>query len=122
MPIIHIEEGKKRLKRLYASTRAREDCHKTGKAESEKTLEARLVREVGQQGGEAIKLLSQHHRGLPDRMVLMPGGLVYFVEMKTTGKKPTALQLRCHDRLRELGFPVCVIDSTDTLLDFIEAL
>lgn len=84
-------------------------------AESEKVLEARLVRLVAAEGGLAAKLSSQHHRGLPDRMVLTPGGGIRFVELKSTGRKPTALQLRAHDRLRGLGFDVRVVDRTEQL-------
>lgn len=84
-------------------------------AESEKTLEARLRKEVEALGGKALKLMSQLHRGLPDRLVLMPGGLTFFAEIKSTGKKPTGLQKHCHAQLRELGFEVYVIDSTASL-------
>ncbi|MBO6238414.1 MAG: VRR-NUC domain-containing protein [Bacteroidales bacterium] len=63
----------------------------------------------------ALKLLSQFHRGLPDRLILMPGGHTYFAEIKTTGKKPTILQLHCHETLRQLGFQVFVIDSSESL-------
>ena len=87
--------------------------------ESEKTLEAKLRKEVEKRGGMAIKLLSQLHRGLPDRMVLLPGGLQYFVEMKTTGEKPTRLQAHCHQQLWALGFTVCVVDSTEALENFL---
>ena len=94
---------------------ARENCP----IESEKALEARLRKEVEKRGGMAIKLSSQMHRGLPDRMVLLPHAIQYFVEMKTTGKKPTGLQTHCHDQLRALHFPVLVIDSTRDLEDFL---
>lgn len=87
--------------------------------ESEKTLEARLRREVEKRGGMALKLSAQLHRGLPDRLVLLPGGDVHFVEMKTTGKKPTLLQQKCHRELRALGFSVWVVDSTERLEDFL---
>ena len=88
-------------------------------ADSEKDLEARLRKAVEKRGGMAVKLLSQLHRGLPDRLVLMPGGHAWFVETKSTGKKPTRLQKHCHDLLRKLGFEVWVIDDTfglDSLL------
>ena len=87
--------------------------------ESEKKLEAKLRKEVEKRGGQAFKFLSQFHRGLPDRIVLMPGGRVYFVELKSTGCRPTALQLRCHNLLRTLGFIVAVIDSTASLQNFL---
>lgn len=83
--------------------------------ESEKYLEAKLRREIEKRGGLALKLTSQLHRGLPDRLVLMPGGLAYFVEVKTTGKKPTDLQTATHHRLSDLDFVVAVVDSTESL-------
>lgn len=102
------------------STRAREShCHKRPKAESEKTLESRLRKEVEKRGGMAIKLLSQLHRGLPDRMVLLPRGAQYFVELKSTGEKPTLLQEHCHKQLRSLGFQVYIIGSSQALADFL---
>ena len=90
--------------------------------ESEKTLEARLRRDVGKKGGMALKLSAQLHRGLPDRLILMPGGRAYFAEIKTTGKKPTKLQEKCHRELRDLGFDVFIVDSTDSLLDALDAI
>ena len=83
--------------------------------EGEKALEARLRREVEARGGKAIKLTSQLHRGLPDRLILMQGGLAFFVEVKTTGKRPTKLQQAVHRDLRTLGFQVFVVDSTASL-------
>lgn len=83
--------------------------------ESEKTLEQRLRREIEHRGGMAVKLTSQHHRGLPDRLVLMPGGLAYFVEMKSSGKKPTALQEHTHSLISGLDFVVAVVDSRESL-------
>lgn len=96
------------------NTRARVPCPK----ESEKLLEKKLRIEAQKRGGMAIKLLSQLHRGLPDRMVLLPCSRIYFVELKSTGKKPTELQAHCHKQLRALGFPVVVIDSGKDLTDF----
>ena len=83
--------------------------------ESEKALEDRLRREVESRGGKAVKLTSQLHRGLPDRLILMQGGLAFFVEVKTTGKRPTKLQQAVHRDLRTLGFQVFVVDSTASL-------
>lgn len=84
-------------------------------SESEKVLEARLRKEVESHGWMALKLLSQLHRGLPDRLVLADYGLAFFAEIKSTGKKPTGLQKHCHEALRRLGFQVFIIDSTESL-------
>lgn len=68
-----------------------------------------------------IKLLSTFVKGLPDRMVICQGGYVGFAEIKTTGKKPTKIQLLIHSKLEALGFKVFVIDdmeSRDAAIDY----
>lgn len=81
---------------------------------SEKVFERTLSKYVDDIGGMAVKLLSQFLRGLPDRMFLLKGGVVIFVEFKSTGKKPTKIQEYIHKRIRDLGFPVLVVDSVET--------
>ena len=61
-----------------------------------------------------IKVLSTFIKGLPDRLVLCKGGYVGFVEVKTTGKKPTKIQTFIHDKLRQLGFVVFVVDDIES--------
>ena len=81
---------------------------------SEKVFERTLSEYVDDTGGMAVKLLSQFLRGLPDRMFLLKGGRVLFVEFKSTGKKPTKIQEYVHKRIQALGFPVLVVDSVET--------
>lgn len=88
--------------------------------ESEKKLERTLNQEVKKLGGWSLKLLSTFVRGLPDRLILMPEGRVYFVEVKSEGKKPTTLQVLVHTRLEDLGFKVYVIDTTIKLNEFLK--
>lgn len=83
--------------------------------DSEKVIEKRLNAEVKSLGGWSLKLLCQFVTGLPDRLVLLPGGVIFFAEIKSTGKKPTARQLLVHERIRRLGFTVYVIDSLEQL-------
>ena len=78
---------------------------------SEKVFERELSKYVDDNGGMAVKLLSQFIKGLPDRMFLLHGGVVVFVEFKSTGKKPTKIQTYIHTKIRVLGFPVFVVDS-----------
>lgn len=69
----------------------------------------------------AIKLLSSFIKGLPDRMIICQGGYVGFAEIKTTGKKPTKIQLLVHSKLEALGFKVFIIDdleSRDAAIDY----
>lgn len=79
----------------------------------ERDIEAHLVKRVKEAGGIAIKFTSPQRRSVPDRIVLMPGGVVWFAELKAPGKKPTEAQEREHARLRALGFRVEVIDSKE---------
>lgn len=84
--------------------------------ESEKRLELLLKSMVeNTMNGFCLKLLSQHITGLPDRLCLLPGGKAFFVEVKTTGKNPRKIQLYIHEKLRSLGFPVYVLDSSQVL-------
>ena len=87
------------------------------KIDSEKLVERTLVNEVRARGGLCIKLLSQHFIGLPDRICLFPGGVIAFVELKTTGAKPRKIQTFVHDKIRSLGFRVEVIDSVQGAVD-----
>jgi len=77
----------------------------------EAVIEAYLVKRIQGLGGEAMKFTSLSRRSVPDRIVMMPGGKLVFVELKRLGKQPTESQEREHQRLRELGQSVYVIDS-----------
>ena len=77
----------------------------------EKTIERKLVNSVNAAGGLCPKFVSPGMDGMPDRLVLMPGGRLLFVELKAPGKKPRPLQLRRHAQLRALGFRVSVLDD-----------
>jgi len=89
---------------------------------SEKVLERKLREATKRLGGIAVKIGSPSFTGLPDRLVLLPGGRIWFVEMKSTGKKPSPRQLVVHALLRRLGFTVWVIDSETLLNDFLNAV
>lgn len=77
----------------------------------EDSIEDHLVKEVKKAGGIAYKFISPGRRSVPDRLVLLPDGKVIFVECKAPGEKPTAAQLREHEKIRALGFIVRVLDS-----------
>ena len=86
---------------------------------SESALERRLVAEVRKAGGLCLKFTSPSTRGVPDRIVLMPGGVMAFVELKAPGRKPTRLQKIMHERIRALGFRVVVIDSAEGIREVV---
>lgn len=85
--------------------------------EGEKNLERKLKRDTETAGGWCIKLICTHVSGLPDRLLLLPGGRVIFVEVKTESKKPRRLQTIIHKRLRKLGFVVEVVDTSKKIND-----
>lgn len=87
--------------------------------ESEKKLEARLVSEIKRRGGIAVKNTSQFHRGLPDRIVLLPYHTLAFVELKSTGERSTALQAAVQGKLWQMGYTVYIVDSTGALDAFL---
>lgn len=78
----------------------------------EKYLEKNCCRKVKDVGGIPIKLSPVGYGGIPDRMMLLPGGKIMFVEFKQIGKKPTALQAAWLNRLRKLGFEARWCDNS----------
>lgn len=83
--------------------------------DSEKRIEASLRDHIKKMGGLCIKLTALHFTGLPDRLCLLPGGRLFFAELKTTGEKPTKIQSTVHTRLQKLDFKVFIIDSIENL-------
>ena len=77
----------------------------------ESQLEQKLVSHITKLGGIAYKFSSPNRRSVPDRLCVMPNGRAFFVELKTKGKTPTALQQHEHETLRALGHTVLVIDN-----------
>ena len=77
----------------------------------EKDVESYLVRKVRAGGGLALKLVSPGFAGVPDRLILMPGGRALFAETKARGKLPRQRQRFVHALLRGLGFRVFVPDT-----------
>ncbi|PLR84646.1 VRR-NUC domain-containing protein [Bacillus canaveralius] len=86
----------------------------------ESTLERRLKNEVKKLGGKAVKFESPGFSGVPDRLVLLPGGRLVFIEMKAPGKALRPLQEKRITNLRQLGFEVFVLDSVATINQFVK--
>ena len=79
----------------------------------EKTVEAALVKRVKELGGIAYKWTSPGRTGVPDRIVMIPGGKIIFVELKSPTGKLTTRQEREHETIRGLGFEVIVINNVE---------
>ena len=88
----------------------------------ERFIEQKLVARVRREGGLCPKFVSPGSDGWPDRLVLMPGGKIAFVELKAPGQKPRPLQLQRHAQLRDLGFIVYVIDDPVQIPEMLELL
>ena len=88
----------------------------------EKSIEKRLVIAVRQRQGLCPKWVSPGLDGVPDRIILLPGGRIAFAELKAPGQKPRPLQLRRKAQLERLGFAVHVIDNMDQIGGVLDAL
>ena len=80
---------------------------------NERDIEARFRKAVKDAGGLALKFISPGYAGVPDRIVLMPGGMMCFVELKAPGEKMRPLQMRRKKQLENLGFKVFCVDSME---------
>ena len=85
----------------------------------EKDIEKYLCDQIKKVGGTCEKFTSPNKRFVPDRLITLPFQPIFFVECKAPKKKPTEAQERDHQRRRDMGVHVYVIDSkesVDTLL------
>ena len=84
-----------------------------------RTLEAKVERDVKRWCDKHkedvlwFKFVVPGMSGVPDRIALLRGGRVLFVELKRPGAKPRKLQEWVHRKMRALGFRVCVFDNAD---------
>lgn len=81
----------------------------------EKTVEQKLIAAVKEMEGICPKWVSPGFDGMPDRIVLLPGAKIAFVEVKAPGKKPRPLQASRHGLLRRLGFRVYILDELEQI-------
>ncbi|WP_040210815.1 VRR-NUC domain-containing protein [Clostridium polynesiense] len=88
----------------------------------ESVIERRFVMEVKKRDGLAIKFVSPGLDGVPDRLVLFPGGKLAFVELKAPGQAMRPLQLRRAKQLITLGFTVYCIDNKEMIGDVLNEI
>lgn len=81
----------------------------------EKQIEQKLIKAVRGMDGLALKFVSPGCDGVPDRLILLPGGRMAFAEIKSMGRKLRPLQARRKRQLEALGFSVYVIDSPEQM-------
>ena len=89
---------------------------------SESEIEVYLIRSVKNKNGLCMKWTSPGNAGVPDRIVIVPGGDVYFVELKAEGKRGnlSPLQRNFMSKLKNLNCDVRVIASFKEVDEFIE--
>lgn len=88
----------------------------------EKQLEYSLRDAIKKRGGISVKLTSYSFTGLPDRLNLLPGGRVFFVETKFGKGVLSARQKAVQGILERLGFPVWNLWTTHHLNLFLESV
>jgi hypothetical protein len=88
----------------------------------EATIESKIRLYALSKGCLCYKFVSPSHRGVPDRLILLPGGRAAFIEVKAPGKKPSALQKVELARLISQGIPAIYADSFETAKAFLDDL
>ena len=86
----------------------------------ERDVERKLKKAVEAEGGLCLKWVSPGYTGVPDRIILMAGGAVAFVETKAPGKRERPRQELVQAALRSLGFTVfSSVDGTDRIAEVV---
>jgi hypothetical protein len=69
--------------------------------------------------GQARNNVKLHAAGTPDLLIIMPRGRSLWVEVKRPGQHPTAIQMKRHKELRDMGHACTVCRSVE---EFVEAV
>ena len=84
----------------------------------ERNIEQMLKRRVEEAvpGSRCLKFVSPGYTGVPDRIILLPGGAVVFAELKRPGEQPRQRQLFVQSQFRKMGFKVAgCVDSPEAV-------
>ena len=85
----------------------------------EKEIEKKLRQPIRQMGGLYLKLVCPGFTGVPDRLILLPGGHVLFVETKAPGKRERPRQGYVQGLLARMGFMVFSSVDSVTKVDIV---
>ncbi len=86
----------------------------------ERDIERYLRHRVEQMGGLAFKFVAPGNDGVPDRMVVIPGRVVAFVELKTDGGELSPIQVWQQERLKRRGCIVATLWSKDQVDEWLQ--
>ena len=84
----------------------------------EKKIEQALLSRVTALHGTCEKFVSPGRRGVPDRIVTLPGGRIIFVELKSPTGRLSPSQIRDHERRIQMGCEVRVINNIEDINAF----
>lgn len=87
---------------------------------TEAQIEARMVRMIQDRGGLCLKFTSPGNPGVPDRIVVLPGGRVIFVELKTEIGRMANIQKWQRGRLQERSADVRTLYGWPQVKQFVE--
>lgn len=79
----------------------------------EKDIEKRVCDYAKSLGMLVYKFTSPSRRSVPDRLFITKGGVVFFIEFKRAGAKPTPAQEVEIAKIRATGVEVYVVDTVD---------
>lgn len=82
---------------------------------NEKVIERKLREWVESLGGLCLKFPATFFAGIPDRLCLLPNGVIFFAETKSTGLDLRPRQAWVKRKLETLGFKVHVVNSESAL-------
>lgn len=103
--------------------KAARDWHSKTAPEIEAKAETHLMESVELVGGMCPKFIDPSRRGAPDRMVMLPGHAIIFVEMKRFKLGTVkSWQKRYHADLRALGHRVEVLWSKEDVDEFLATI
>lgn len=88
----------------------------------ESAVESKLRNAAKQWGGIALKFTSPGLAGVPDRLIILPGGKYAFIEVKRPGGKTRPIQKIRHRQLRNLGCKVYVLDHPNQIQELINEI
>ena len=88
----------------------------------ERDIEALLRDGVKQLGGKAYKWVSPGNAGVPDRIVILPGGKVIFVELKQENGRLTRLQKVQQETLRGMGAAAVTLRGAEDVKMYLDVL
>ena len=88
----------------------------------EREIEKKLVDGIRKLGGCAYKWVSPGRDGVPDRIVVLPGGIIWFVELKTDTGRVSPRQEYQLRYLESLGFNTIVVRGEEEVKTFLGAM